>query len=604
METHAVGSLRTVVSGIAGSKVAEQFREFWDAVLLEVGRSGFERSQVQEQSAQDSLKALVGFIEAGMPEAEASRLRSRIAGGSRCAIDLSRLPGNEHDPATPLGLYRLMDASCFGDNVLKLSLPMSLALLEATLQGEAVVEASIHLSGVKAESAAIDMARKTCRALHSGLLDRPVEDLCQAATFAIDDAFLRTPFLSLERPEDFYRHCGRFYGQGELDYFKCGVTSGFVIPEEYYGQSVYETYGPGITRDENLKPGTYGLRATPKHSAWTQLVSASFDHRAAAASPPVDHPYRPLYFDSALDRIEARGGRFRNLIDVERTGLRLRERAEYWSERGLMKKYLDDASVLLGHFLRSPRVSTHFVRSLDSAWRSALPVDDDASLAFRQAPVPAPFITSLLSDHVCVYTSRGPLRAINRGFWVNPAVLNYLLASSGRTWEAIPFFLLGLSPQDVGDSPDSSANRRSHWLDRLIHAPTRALFQESTAVNLPVSIQRTKDVEFLASRIIDELLRPDLSKILRPERRDFLTLTELPRVFGRTYERLRHWITDYDLGAYSQQGHEHRFTRGDLQAFVRNELAGRRGYDPQRIRELEEQIAAAFGSAKEGKNPP
>jgi len=258
----------------------------------------------------------------------------------------------------------------------------------------------------------------------------------------------------------------------------------------------------------------------------------------------------------------------------------------------------------LGHFLRSPRVSTHFVRSLDSAWRSALPVDDDASLAFRQAPVPAPFITSLLSDHVCVYTSRGPLRAINRGFWVNPAVLNYLLASSGRTWEAIPFFLLGLSPQDVGDSPDSSANRRSHWLDRLIHAPTRALFQESTAVNLPVSIQRTKDVEFLASRIIDELLRPDLSKILRPERRDFLTLTELPRVFGRTYERLRHWITDYDLGAYSQQGHEHRFTRGDLQAFVRNELAGRRGYDPQRIRELEEQIAAAFGSAKEGKNPP
>ena len=594
--TLGVSALRSVIAQLGDVPSVRAIREFWDVILQAVAESGFAAAQDRAHSAQLSLQALTDFLEAGLPETEAASVKARIAGPYRCAIPVSRLPGHPDDPSTPLGLCRLLDPFWLRSEVFTAHLPHTLSLIETILQGPAVVEASIRSAHPATEESAILEAREAIDEIHRAVGEEKIGNLCRAASFAVDEAFLQTPFLSLDRPEDFYRNGCRFYGQGELDFYKCGVTSGFVIPEEYYGRRIYETHGPGITRDPDLVPGSFGLRDVPSHAAWANLVTTSVRSSEAKSAPLDDHPYRPLYFDSALDRIESRGGRFCNLIDVERTGLRLRERAEYWEQKGLLSEYLADASAVLRHFLLSPLVSTHFVRSLDSAWRDSLPVDDEAAYVFGRAPIAAPFVTSLLSDRVCVYTARGPLRAINRGFWVNPPVLDYMLAPLGRGWEVIPFYLLGLTSSVTQKLLDATGNRRTFWLDRFIHAPTRGLFREESRVRIPDRSGSLREVESMSMRIIEELLRPDLTKILRPEAREFLTLTDLPGIFGRSYGRLRHWINDYNLGSYSNQGHEHRFSRSDLEAFVRQELAGKRGFGEKRIRELERSIDDAFKS--------
>jgi len=596
MEIKGLNALRNVISQLGRGHNLSPFVGFWETMVYEASTSLFEREKVQAESVREALQALLDFLKEGMPAHQVPMLRSKISGATRFTIPIERLPGDTRDPTTPLGLHCLLDPSWSGSDTFTGFFPHTFALLETVLQGPAVVAASVRSASPSASEATMKAGMDLTAKIQEEIGRDHVASLCRLAARAIDEAFLATPFLAFDRPEDFYRHGCRFFGQGELDYYKCGVTSGFVIPEEYYGQRVYETFGPGITKEARLRPGSFDSGAIPTQSAWSELVTASASCKREPYDPLLDHPFRPLYFDSAVERVDHRGGQFHNIVDVERTGLRLRERAEYWEQQGCLDSYLQDAAAILAHFLCSPRVSTYFVRSLDSAWRSRISRSEEPGHSFSQAPIAAPFLASLLSDRVCVYTSRGSLRAISRGFWVNPPVLEYLAASPGTSWEIIPFYLLGLPPSMVQELLRETEDRRTYWLEKYIQTPTRDLFREASRVQLPEGSRTPRHVETLSLRILEELLRPDLDKVLRPERRAFLTLTDLPEVFGRSYARLRHWISDYNLGAYSSQGHEHRFARKNLDAFVVQELAGKRGFSDQRIREIQQAIDRAFDS--------
>ena len=594
MEIRSLNALRTVLSHLGDGSTTRQFVRFWNQVLQAIAQSEARGEQSQAENVRLSLQALLGFLEAGMPEDETAAIRQRITGATTCVIPISELPGDVDDPTTPVGFYRLLDPLWSGDDDYTLHLPHAFSLLETTLQGSAMVAASMRSANKETSSGQIEVACRTAKRLHEEIGQNDLGSLYRQVSFAVDEAFLRTPFLSLERPEDFYRHGCRYYAQGELDYFKCGVTSGFVIPEEYYGERVYEAHGPGITQEPFLKPGCFGLESIANLQPWTELVATSLAEGDGSYDALTDHPYRPLYFDSALDRLAHKGGHFHNLIDVERTGLRLRERAEHWDERGQLSAYLQDASAILAYFLCAPSVSVYFVRSLDSSWRNEIPKTDEVGQRFGQSPIAAPFITSLLSDRICVYTSRGALRSINRGFWVNPHVLDYLQPASQRGWEVIPFYLLGLSPKVLQELLNQTGDRRVYWLGKYIQAPTRALFREANRVELPKGKRTQQQAMAFCEQIIDELLRPDLMKMLRPETRRYLSLADLPEVFGRSYGRLRHWIRDYNLGFYSDQKYEHRFSRSDLESFVNQELAGRRGFGEQRIEEIRQAIERTF----------
>ena|GEM_PF-2053952 len=594
-------ALRAVVSRINDIRDLRQFGKFWDAIL-QVAASGNGQTQGNAVEVRRSLDALLKYLEAGMPQEMADSTRASIRGTSEGKLSLAPTLGDIEDPSTPLGFYSLLDRR-WNDNSdsFHVRIPQTLSLLETTLQGAGMVTASIRSVNPATPKAKIDEACRTAKRIQEAVGRTTIGSLLRMTCFAVDDVFLRMPFLALEGPEDFYRDGCRFYGQGELDYYKCGVTSGFVIPEDYYGQRLYAKHGPGITREAELRPGRFGLDSIPTHPAWEEIVEGLWSPDQGVYDPQLDHPFRPWYFDSAIERIASRGGRFHNLVDVERTGLRLRERAAYWDKRGLLSPYLRDAASILAHFLCASEVHTYFVQSLDSAWRAELADSEGLGHVFVRAPTAAPFVASLLSDRVCVYTSRGPLRSINRGFWVNASVLEFLQASSRRGWELIPFYLLGFPHASLQDLLTARGERRTYWLADYIQLPTRALFRDANLVDVPPRIRATRQVETLASRIVEELLRPDLRRILRPECRPFLTLSDLPGVFGRSYGRLRHWIADYNLGAYSDQGREHRFTRSALHAFVRHELAGKRGFNDERVKEIDDAIERAFSFVGESR---
>ena len=252
-----------------------------------------------------------------------------------------------------------------------------------------------------------------------------------------------------------------------------------------------------------------------------------------------------------------------------------------------------DAAAVLAHFLVQKRVDVYFVRSLDTAWRERVPKEGAPAALFARAPTAAPYLTSLLSDRVCVYTARGELSRINRGFWVNPPVLEYIEPSRDYAWELIPYYLLGLAPDALKEIMRPGESGPTYWLSRYIQDPTRAIFQDENRVKL--SSQATPQVATeLAWRIVEEMLRPDLFKLAHPQTREFLTLQELTWIFGRSYGRLRHWIAEFNLGAYSVQAHDHRFTRESLVQFAKQELMGKRGFSPEHVGRIISGIEAKF----------
>jgi hypothetical protein len=584
IDAASLSAYAPAIEALAETSGLMPFARFWRC-LLDASVQHLMQGGEQADAVKESLRVLLEFLESGMPSDDASSLRAKLLGTSPCLVPHTSLPGDPDDPSTPLGLFSLMNPLAESKAAsFPVYLPYTLTLLESLLQGPGVVVSSVHALHPDVDDKILQEVAALVSRVRDLLGASQVEALCRVAIHATDELFMRTPFLAFMHAQDFYRFGSRFYGQGELDYFKCGLTSGFVIPEDYYGRQVYEMHGPGITQDRMLGPGNFQDSGIANHDVWNKLVLAGVFGSEGATSGPLN-PHRPIYFDSALKRIEERGGSFHNIIDVEQTGERLRERAEFWSERGQLDAYLDDSATILDHFLRHPATNIYFARSLDAAWRSGLPAGDPASSRFLQAPIAAPYLVSLLSDRISVYTARGKLRAINRGFWVNPTVLEYFEPSSRYGWELIPFYLLGLDKAALRGVLAEKGDRRTYWLSRFIHDPTRALFSNDRRVSVP-SKDDIQSVKSQARQIVDELLRPNLTAITRATGRPFLTLHDLTEVFGRSYGRLRHWISEYNLGAYSVQAHDHRFSRESLRTFVQTELAGRRGFGEAKVSEI------------------
>jgi len=597
IDTAALRAYIPVVDGFREAAALAPIANFWRGVLEAASRHVTGQSGVQVESARKALNSLQAFLSSGMPREQVDSLRVQLMGPTPCLVPHGSLPGSSSDPSTPLGLFSLMNRQEKSSGAaFAVHLPYTLTLLEAVLQGPAIVVSVILEAHPGVDKETLQSAAMHATQILSLLGAARVESLCTLAIRATDELFMRMPFIPFIGAHDFYRFGSRFFGQGELEYFKCGVTSGFVIPEDYYGQQLYMTYGPGIACEEKLKPGSFPDMAIAGKAAWQELsLCTSLEGRTRTSG--VWNPFRSIYFDSALKRVEERGGSFSNIVDVERTGERLRERAEYWEGRGLGGAYLEDSVSILTHFLMHPGVRVFFARSLESAWRRELPEDDPIAPLVAAAPIAAPYLLSLLSDRVCVYTSRGEMRAINRGFWVNPPVIEYLEPSDRAGWELVPFYLLGLESEALRTTLDESGSRRSHWLSRLIHNPTRAMFQDRRRVQIGPE-EGTESVRSHARRIVEELLRPNLSTLTKAEGRPFLTLQELGAVFGRSYDRLRHWVNDYNLGAYSIQAHDHRFTYEGLRGFVVKELAGRRGFSEEKVSEVLKRIEESFSSTK------
>jgi len=588
---------RPVVEALVDVPELKQYGEFWRRLLNAAARQLAQGKPQQEADLREVLRALLQFLDSGMPQEQSDQIRAMLLGPPCCRVPYDSLPGNPDDPTTPLGLFCLMTPHDEGaEGGFPVHLPYTLTLLETWLQGPGVAVPTILALHPDTRSETLRQAASSVTNGGRELGASRVTFLSQLSARATDELFMRIPFLAFTSARDFYQLGSRFYAQGELDYFKCGVTSGCVIPEDYYGTEVYEAHGPGITRAETLRPGSFRNDAIASHDTWHKLVLAAVLGPDGESANPLN-PHRPIYFDTALKHVEERGGHFHNLIDIEQTGERLRARAEHWRRRQQSEEYLSDAVNVLAYFLSHGTYSAYFARSLDSAWRAELPEDDATSASFLRAPVAAPYLVSLLSDRVSVYTTRGSLRAINRGFWVNPSVLEYLETPSRRGWEIIPFYLLGLDKQTLDGLLEQQGERRGYWLARLVHNPVKALFSKTCRVDIPPG-RPPQEVRAMAEQIVAELLRPDMATILRPTGRPFLTLSDLTGVFDRSYGRLRHWISEYNLGAYSVQAHDHRFTREGLRAFVQRELVGRKGFGDAVMAEVEARIDRAFSTPR------
>jgi hypothetical protein len=563
------------------------FLRFWRAVIAGWAAELDSMDTSEASTTRGALDALAGFL--GAPAGSAAvehNLRKALQVGHLTHLDSSTVPGSCDDPTSPLGFYRCLSSAALAPaDGFDAWFPYSLAVLERSLQGSAVSMCAAATSQEHLDPATLTAIGVTADGVFGN--SKEMQRLRGLATFAIDDLVLGSPFLILHTPLDYYQFGSRFYAQADMELYKCALTSGCVIPEDYYGEAFYEEAAPGISALPELSPGSFHSSTIASNAAWRGLAKAAV--LARTRTETYANPYRPVYFDTALANAELRRSRIHVAIDVERTGRRLRDRFEKWAAVGLGADYMRDAEAILAHFLAVSSLDIRWIRSFDTAWRSGLPAEEIADL-LRVAPRAGPELTSLLSEGICVYTSRGPLSAVNRGFWVNPSVVSYIQPSSNARWELIPMLLLGL-PLDLLVHP-VEVSGPMNWLRRYVQEPTLALFRDSRFLQQkPTSAHEARS---MARGVVEELLRPRLDAVRTSAEKDFLTLADLTGVFDRSYTRLRHWIQDYQLGEYSAQAHDHRFTYDRLLAFVQEQLAGRRGFSETRVREILGRINQAF----------
>jgi hypothetical protein len=563
------------------------FLGFWRAIIAGWAAELDSMAMSEASTTRGALGALARFLGASDGSAVVEHdLRKALQVGHLTHLESGALPGSRDDPTTPLGFYRCLSSAALAPaDGFDAWFPYSLAVLERGLQGSAVSMCAAATSQEQLDPAALAAIGATA----DGVLGstKEMQRLRGLATLAIDDLVLGSPFLVLHTPLDYYQFGSRFYAQADMDLYKCALTSGCVIPEDYYGEAFYEEATPGISALPELSPGSFHSSTIASNAAWRELAKAAVLTRSRTEE--YANPLRPVYFDTALANAELRRSRIHVAIDVERTGRRLRDRFEKWAAAGLGVDYMRDAEAILAHFLTVSNLDIRWIRSFDTAWRAGLPVGEMADL-LRVAPRAGPELTSLLSEGICVYTSRGPLSAVNRGFWVNPSVVNYIQPSSSARWELIPMLLLGLPP-DLPDHSDEVGGHMS-WLRRYVQEPTLALFRESRFLQQKATT--AQEARSMARGVVEELLRPRLDAVRNTAERDFLTLADLTGVFDRSYTRLRHWIQDYRLGDYSAQAHDHRFTYDRLLAFVQEQLVGRRGFPETRVQEILGRINQAF----------
>jgi len=563
-----------------------EFAQFWEPVLRRFSDIAEDGRRLQYDAIRSALAALTKYLGTSGPAQDIRKeLQHRALGGVSVLLNEDELPGESSDPSTPLGYYRAISGIAQPERGYEAVFPYFLGELERAFQGPAFSIAYARGRG-RAETRDAQAAVGAASAAIIGDVAPPVlAGLVNVITRAVDEVLAATPFMLLLNPQDYYQFAARFYRQGELDYFKCALTAGCVVPEEYYSEALYEAAGPGASLERELAPGSFAEAAMGGSRRCEEVV------REATARPVGEegslNPYRPLYFDTALAQVQGGKGRMHILVDVERTGQRLRERVEFWTAQGKENQYLEDARRILALFLSSSHVAIHWVRSSESAWRAVLP-EDPARAEFAAAAVPAPHLVSLLSDRICVYTSRGRLSSVNRGFWVDPRLLEHIEDVTEHGWERIPILLLGLKSLE-GQHSDDPAERR-YLLDRFVHQPMRTLFVQSARTVTAGQMYPDRQ----AGLIIDELLRPDVRRLVQPASDAFLTLSDLEEVFGRSYERLRHWVRDFNLGEYSVQAHDHRFTRESLERFVAVELSGKRGFKEEAVRGILERVQQVF----------
>lgn len=560
------------------------FARFWETIIARLGEYLRPDSEAYKSGVQGTLKSIIELLESGrLGEAQIERQRRQILKAALFELKEDELPGRSGDPRTPLGFYKYLSPIPQDERGFIVYAPCAVSLLEISLQGPGTVLALAKNLHPELSSSILQGLKETAGQLSESLETDQGRLLRRQVIEAIDELKLSYPFLPLIHPHSFYFEGRRFYGQGEIVYHKCGVTSGLVIPEDYYGRQLYQQFGPGITAAEGLAPGSFTDWTIAENHNWQELLSETVEQGGLGTV----NPYRPVYFDSALERIRSRGGRFKNLIDVERTAKQFREHEEKWARLGKAEEYRRDAANILAYFLAQDGVELYLVRSLDSAWRARLP-QEGAGALFAQAPIAGPYVVSLLSERICVYTARGGLGKINHGFWVNPPVIEWLQPSLDYAWELIPLYLLGLNPQEFKALLQVPGGRK-FWLEKFLHQPIKALFNSANRVK-----QQDRDPRRLAWEIVEELLRPDLRRFTGGHGREFLTLKELTQVFDRSYGRLRHWIRLFNLGNYSVQAHDHRFCQGDLQAFVEQELRGRKRFPEREIKRFLARIEEKF----------
>jgi hypothetical protein len=533
------------------------FVRFWEIILERLGDYLRPDSEDYKAGVQGALRSIIELLESGrIAEAQIDRHRRQILKAALFELKEDELPGRSDDPRTPLGFYKHLSPIPQNEKGFIAYAPCAVSLLEISLQGPGIVLSLAKSLHPELSDSTLQGLKETAQQLTESLKTDQGRPLRQQVIEAVDKLKLSYPFLPLIHPHSFYFEGRRFYGQGEIAHYKCGVTSGFIIPEDYYGQEVYEKFGPGITEEKGLGPGSFVDLSLAENSIWQELLIEAAESADGLQAPI--NPYRPVYFDSALERIRARGGRFKNLIDIERTGEQFRAYEEKWACRGKAEEYRRDAANILAYFLSQDGVDLYLVRSFDSAW-------------------------------ICVYTARGDLGKINHGFWVNPPVIEWLQPSSDYAWELIPCYLLGLDPKQFKGFLKEGRGGRKFWLEKFLHEPIKALFSEENRVK-----KKDQDPKRLAREIIEELLRPDIHRLTRGKGKEFLTLMELTDIFGRSYGRLRHWIRQFNLGAYSVQVYDHRFRKEDLKVFVEQELRGRKRFPESEIQKFLSRIEQKF----------
>ena len=562
------------------------FVEFWAIAFRRLSDHVDKSGQSQHTAVRASLGQLLKFLESGDDTAETPHaVRESILGGVSILLSEEELPGKPTDPTTALGFYRLQSSIVQPESGFRLVFPYFLGEFERTFQGSALVCSSAAAHGCADTDTLAALAVTADSIVDSLSLERHKE-VHGCTSRAVDEILLSTPFLVLLTTQDYYQCAPRFYRQGDLEYYKCALTSGCVIPEDFYSQAIYETAGPGLATEGELTPGSFAGPGIARSGFFRGLAARARAHHEV--SPVQLNPYRPIYFDNALAAVAERGGHIHVLVDVESTSRRLRDRVEWWWDRSKdSAAYIEDVVALIARFLGEPGLSIHWVRSLETAWRRSLP-DHPLAPDFREAPVAAPLFSSLVSSRLSVYTTRGPLSHVNKGFWVNPAVLEYIEPTPRVRWELVPLHLLGFSSETVDRV--AAASGRGFLLDRFIHEPLQRLQSAQTGS----ARESNRHARHAASAIVDELLRPNVERLVHPASQTFLTLSELTGVFDRSYARLRHWINEYNLGQYSSQAHDHRFTQQDLERFVEVELANRRGFDKGTRDQLHERIRRAF----------
>jgi hypothetical protein len=573
-----IGQLKDIVGQIGELKNWKEFSSFWAIVFDKLGVFLQPDSEEYRAGVQDTLKNFVDLLDSStVAMINPAKQREHILKSALFRLDENELPGNSDNPTSPLGFYKALSPIPQTKTGFVVYAPCAVSLLEISLLGPGSVASVVTSINPQISETAFEQIHETAETLSRGLASQKGNALCKELILAIDALKLRYPFMPLIHPFSFYLEGKRFFAQGDIDYVKCGATSGFIIPEDYYGREVYNTVGPGITEHDHLAPGSFVDNSVGQNSHWQDTLIHSLKHQRAFNNSSLSiNPFRPVYFDSALNRLNHNGGRFKKIIDIEQTGQQLRLNEEKWKKTGEAAAYRRDASNLLSYFLSHEFVDIYLTRSFASEWKFEIKKMPLGHL-ISNAEIPAPSIIALLSDRISVYSARGSLGKINHGFWINPQVIEWIQPSSEFRWENIPLSLMGLKSL-TSENTTFSFKDHPNWVQKYLHNPIRSFLSEGKMLRGDL-----QEPHQLAWHVINELLRPNLERLTSKGRKEFLTLEELSKIFQRSYGRLRHWITQYNLKKYSTQVYDHRFRQEDLVRFVEVELRGRKRFPDNEI---------------------